>query len=479
MPPLILSVGILRIAVAYVSDLKKDGLLWYYRRIPKDLQHHYDGKPTRRVSLGTRDHVEAIRKASALAAQDDARWKSLRSPDGQAAELTLPETESAASATLASLGLRPGMLAKGVRRDFDLDPADILDDYFAKRHGKPYLEARHSEEPWDDPEDHLNAVDREMLRQLRDPLGTAGNVARTRLSAARDIYLKQHDKGSDRQFIAHTNRALGHVFEFVGDLPLASYTRDHANLIRDKLLASGLKTTSVRRRFNSIKAVFNEGINEFHLASVRNPFIKLKIAGEGHDAGKREPFALEQLKAIAKACRERPDDIRQIVAMQLDTGARFSEIVALRTQDVILSGDVPHIHIRPHVALGRTIKTTNSDRKVPLVGEALWAARLALKATTSDPKATGWLFSRYVADRDARTNSANQTINKWLRGLPGVTQTTHSFRHTMRDRLRHADVKEEFQNLLGGWQSKSVGQRYGSGYALEQLHREMLKVVLD
>jgi integrase len=340
------------------------------------------------------------------------------------------------------------MMAKGVRRDIRLDPADIIDDYFAKRYGDPYLEARHNGDERDNPEDYLNAVDREMLRQLRDPQGTAGNVARTRLSAARDIYLKQHNKGSDPQFIAHTNRALSHVFEFVGDLPLASYTRDHANLIRDRLLAKGLKTTSVRRRFNSIKAVFNEGINEFHLASVRNPFMKLKIAGEGSDAEKREPFALEQLKAIAKACRERPDDIRQIVAMQLDTGARFSEIVALRTQDVILTGNVPHIHIRPHAAFGRTLKTTTSDRKVPLVGEALWAARLALEAATSDPAASGWLFPRYVADKDARTNSANQTINKWLRGLPGVTQTTHSFRHTMRDRLRHADVDEEFQNLL-------------------------------
>ena len=102
------------------------------------------------------------------------------------------------------------------------------------------------------------------------------------------------------------------------------------------------------------------------------------IPKEGEDATKRSVFTTEQLRIIAKACRAEDDDRQHIAALLMDTGARLAEIVGLRVEDVDLLDPVPFIHIRPNGKLGRTLKTPQSERRVPLVGEALWAARQAV-----------------------------------------------------------------------------------------------------
>jgi len=74
-------------------------------------------------------------------------------------------------------------------------------------------------------------------------------------------------------------------------------------------------------------------------------FSKLKIPHEAADTGSREPFTPEELRSIARSCERADDDLRHLVAIILDTGARLSEIVGLRREDVKLTGPVPHLWI--------------------------------------------------------------------------------------------------------------------------------------
>ena len=241
----------------------------------------------------------------------------------------------------------------------------------------------------------------------------------------------------------------------VGDLPLDLYRREHANAVREFLLAKGGKTATARRELNRIKAVFNVGVVEFDLAMVKNPFEKLKIANEAQDADKRELFFTpEELRAVDAACRTKDDAIRYIIALQADTGARLSEIVGLRSDDVVLDHATPHVHIRPHLKLGRTLKTDASEPKAPLVGMALWAAHRAVEANRRQGgKSAGWLFPRYASDGEIKATHAANTINKWLGSVTKTENTSHSFRHAMRDRLRHANVPQDIQDAIGGWGS--------------------------
>ena len=55
----------------------------------------------------------------------------------------------------------------------------------------------------------------------------------------------------------------------------------------------------------------------------------------------------------------------------------------------------------------------------------------------------------------------------------------HSFRHSMRDRLRAADVNPEIIDDICGWSSQSVGQSYGDGYSLKQKYFMVIKMIND
>jgi hypothetical protein len=52
----------------------------------------------------------------------------------------------------------------------------------------------------------------------------------------------------------------------------------------------------------------------------------------------------------------------------------------------------------------------------------------------------------------------------------------HSFRHSMRDRLRAVECPADIVDQIGGWQTEGVGHSYGTGYPLEVLAKWMANV---
>ena len=55
--------------------------------------------------------------------------------------------------------------------------------------------------------------------------------------------------------------------------------------------------------------------------------------------------------------------------------------------------------------------------------------------------------------------------------------TMHSFRHSMRDRLRAVQCPSDVADQIGGWATDGVGQGYGSGYPIEVLMEWVKKMV--
>jgi len=43
----------------------------------------------------------------------------------------------------------------------------------------------------------------------------------------------------------------------------------------------------------------------------------------------------------------------------------------------------------------------------------------------------------------------------------------HSFRHSLRDRLRAVQCPSDMIDQIGGWSTAGVGQSYGEGYRLD------------
>lgn len=102
------------------------------------------------------------------------------------------------------------------------------------------------------------------------------------------------------------------------------------------------------------------------------------------------PFTTEELKQLIATCQSQDDDLRWILAMLIDTGARLAEVVGLTLTDIVIEGNTPHIIIQPHP--WRSLKNAASARVVPLVGASLWAAQ-RVKDTATDDQV--FAFPRY------------------------------------------------------------------------------------
>jgi integrase len=150
---------------------------------------------------------------------------------------------------------------------------------------------------------------------------------------------------------------------------------------------------------------------------------------------------------------------------------RLAEAAGLAKDDIHLDEDTPFVNIRPHP--WRRLKTLGSQRKIPLVGSSLWAAKQACKASN-----TRFLFPRYCDGLRCKSNSASAALNKWLKQIAGSDYVIHSFRHAMRDRLRAIGCQSEMIDQIGGWSSGKVGEAYGSGFNLEKISKKLGQIVI-
>ena len=188
-----------------------------------------------------------------------------------------------------------------------------------------------------------------------------------------------------------------------------------------------------------------------------------------NDASTRKPIPNDVLKVIQQRCRATDDEARWLVALISDTGMRLSEAAGLAREDVVLDAEIPHVIIRPHP--WRRVKTKGSERTIPLVGEALWAAQRAEEASHSP-----YLFPRYCDGITTNSNSASAALNKWLKQVAGNDYVIHSFRHSMRDRLRAVNYPPDMIDQNGVWSNKTIGEGYGEGYCYSQIKAYLSKL---
>jgi integrase len=144
------------------------------------------------------------------------------------------------------------------------------------------------------------------------------------------------------------------------------------------------------------------------------------------------------------------------------TGARIGEIVGLRKQDYSFVQKIPCIKITPYEK--RTLKTSNSTRIVPLIPEA---QEIIVRAINQSQ--TGALFPRYnnLIDKP-KADSASTYASKWLKEITQTDKTTHTFRHTLRDMFRNADVTKDLQDEIHGGAKQNIADTYGEGSSVKR-----------
>jgi len=282
------------------------------------------------------------------------------------------------------------------------------------------------------------------------------------MSEATAFYLRLKADGKDIVFTRAAQRNAACVIDILGDRPINEYASSEAGKLRDVLLKKGLAVTSIKRMFGSIKAIINLAIAE-HGIEGRNPFSSIYMPDEVQE--ERQPIPLDSLRGIQRDCIEIDDEMRWLLALISDTGMRLAEATGLHKDDIILDAPIPYINLQPH--LWRRLKTKGSARHIPLIGVSLWAARLTHLHDSS------YAFPRYCDGKICNANSASAALNKWMKPRLKEGAVIHSFRHSMRDRLRAVECPSDIIDQIGGWSSSSVGASYGKGYELTVLAKWM------
>ena len=289
-----------------------------------------------------------------------------------------------------------------------------------------------------------------------------------RLSEALQTYFKLKGSGKGEIFFRASRRAVRDVISLLKDRSLDEYSTTDASRFRDHMLNRGLVSSTVRRVFSIIRAIINLSIQEYGL-ECKNPFAKTYIP-ELEDSIQRMPIPLETIKMIQQECMKINDPNRWLVALLSDTGMRLSEALGLKMEDIKLNEEIPHINLIPNSA--RKLKTKSSIRQIPLVGASLWAASQVSMNVKNE-----FAFPHYTNKKYCHTNSASAALNKWLKLRVPRQCVVHSFRHSMRDRLRMANCPSEMIDQLGGWSKQNIGNNYGLGYKMNVVYKYLLKLI--
>ena len=283
------------------------------------------------------------------------------------------------------------------------------------------------------------------------------------MTEAVDIYLRLKANNDSQTFIRAAKRNGRYVSEALGNRPITSYSSSDAAAFRDYLFGKGLALGSVKRIFGSVRSIINLVMLE-HGIEGTNGFAKTYMP-ERDDSQDRQPIPQDKLVQLQQACMREDDEMRWLLALISDTGMRLSEAAGLHKDDIVLDADIPHVIVQPYS--WRRLKTKGSARHIPLIGVSLWAARRIQQHDSS------YAFPRYCDGKICNANSASAALNKWMKPRLKDDAVVHSFRHSMRDRLRAVECPSDIIDQIGGWSSSSVGASYGKGYDLTVLAKWM------
>jgi integrase len=286
---------------------------------------------------------------------------------------------------------------------------------------------------------------------------------------ARELYTTFNRRNRPKTFFRATERAVEELTSVCGVKCVGEYTRADANALRDTLLTRGLKASSIRRTLATLNAIIGFACREHGLEPI-SAFSSVHLPDDEQGKSRRQPLDVVTIKKIQEKCLHLDDEPRWLIALVSDSGMRLSEAAGLCIDDIDLESQTVSILPRPW----RRLKTDSSTRVVPLVGASRWAVQRALDRTT-----TNFLFSRYCSDDGCKANSASGGLNKWLKPRVPEGCVIHSFRHSLRDRLRAVECPPDIIDRIGGWSVGGVGESYGHGYPMPILRKWMERIVLN
>lgn len=251
-----------------------------------------------------------------------------------------------------------------------------------------------------------------------------------------------------------------YVLPEIGPVPIAAISAADVERAMTAMTARGLATATRRRALSMIRLVFDYAIRDRRLNVNVARMVSLP-----RGTTKREPHWLRP-EPLGRLVMAVPELCRPVVLFLGLTGCRFSEMAALRVDDVV---QTPHgLGVRVHRAATQSKRTsgavfgptkTHQTRTVPVPAALDGYVRERVAATS----AGGYLFPSPTGG--VWTNTNFRARSRWMDATKaaGIEGTTiHDLRHTAASLLiaAGADVKA-VQVILGHSTATMTMDLYG------------------
>ncbi len=412
----------------------------YIRRVPEELWD-IEGKKTIRIALKTSDYEEAKQKALIYNARLKKYWDELLSKSGSISDKERDYRKAVATAK------RYGFIYKNIDEMLDASVDELVERIDAAQ-GKSKEVSK-----------SLMGLTEKPKLMLSECLEPYWPLCTDRTQGFDDLKM--------RKWQNPRKRAVNRFIEVIGDKPIDEVTKGDVITFKEQwleLIAGGKSPDSANREISSIKDVL--------LLLGRHLELDIPVAAmfDGMRLKKstkqRPPFPISHVQDVIfepGALDGLNDQARAILYILADTGARLNEIVGLEPADIFLDAPQPYIWIRPNKKRP-TLKTIDSQRKIPLVGSALVGAKMFPDG-----------FDRYQ-----NSEAVSATLSKYLKKhkmFPTTEHKVYSLRHTFYDKLVKSKAPDTMKQALMGHLKK--GPRYGSPYSVKDMAEFMSKTAFQ
>lgn len=297
-----------------------------------------------------------------------------------------------------------------------------------------------------DAEDWARRTEDEMVRGVYIDRADANRML---LKSAIDRYLRDVSstkKPSTESAEKHKAKALKAE---LGDYSLAALNQNLIADYRDRRLADGKSTDTVRLELALLSHLFTIAIKEWHLGLVYNPV--LNIRKPAPSSGRNRRLSADEESTLLKACDKFSNPmLGWIVRTGLYTGMRAGEITTLRRGQVDLKRRV--------VRLSNTKKGT--DRTVPLSKEALLILTEALNHPVR-PVGTDLIFwGEPGRDKKRRPYEFRMAWKKIIKDTKLSNLRFHDLRHEAVSRLVEIGLGDQEIAAISGHKSMQMLKRY-------------------
>ena len=470
----------------YISKSKSRGIYRYRRRIPQELRGIW-GKLEQKMSLKTKSHPEALRRAAVVNTKFDEKAAQLRK---QISGKTLSNRQvmEAAREILVKEGIHPQQIPKTKEealRFFKTQDEwkdiwhDVLPGVTEVNHTPNDRGGWDAEYETDESNPWYQAYNLLTGEEGLSMIPTLQEATETYLTInAEDKKRTPHNQKKHEGKAYRAIRALAPL-----DTPITEINRQKARRHKDALMAANptWADDTLSRGINTLSAIFNSAIKEYEL-SMTNPWTGLtgtvqKNADDltSEDRGnKRRPMTPNEIANYKRNLLKINPQASLIGQLMIQIGCRTMEPAGLLIRDLIFDTNVPYIQFRYNRI--RTLKNKNSVRDVPVVGDLLDSLRAYVSSIdTANPDAP--LFPKY--GRDGGMDAISATLRKIVNDKMGLkadkTCVPYSTRHSMKDKLRALRTPMELQYAILGNGKRTVAEGYGDGNPLAYLQQEVIK----